>query len=250
MRRTVIGWSLLAMAFYLLMLILTLPAQRVAGWAGLPLADARGDLWQGSAAVVIGQEALEDLRWRLHLVWPWHGALGARVTATHRGWQAAGALTLGWNGDVKLTDASLAGPLDSPPVARRPPVPLGGMARLDIARATWRQGLLDAEGVRLEARGAQLRLGSPLALGDLVAEVRVIDGRVDGALRDLGGPLDLSGRLSGDARAGLSLNARLQARPDAPTELADALRLLPLGPDGGAHVQASAPAPWLAMPTN
>lgn len=246
MRRAILGWGLLALAFYLAALAMTLPAQRVAGWTGLPLAEVRGKLWQGSATVVVSKDVVESVGWRLHPVWPWQGALGARITAQHQGWQADGALALGWNGALHLADATLAGPLDSPLVARLAPLPLGGMARIGIARATWRQGLVDAEGVGVDVRGAQVRLGTPLALGDLAAEVRVDGGRVDGTLRDQGGPLELSGTLKGDARAGLGLDARLKARPNAPAALADNLRLLPANPDGSAHAQGRIPAPWLA----
>jgi hypothetical protein len=102
--------------------------------------------------------------------------------------------------------------------------------------------------VTLEVFKPKLTLGEALALGDLAAELDVVDGRLDGRLHDKGGPLELSGHVRGDARSGLALEARLKARPGAPTVLADNLRLLPAAPEGGARIHARLTAPWLAQP--
>lgn len=246
MPRPMLGWALLALLFYLLFLLLTLPAQRVAAWSGAPLTDVRGSLWEGSASLQLGREAIQTIRWSLHPVWPWQGTLGAVITAEHQGWQAEGELRLGWNGTLRVNDATLSGPLDSPTLARHIPLPITGQARLHIPRAEWRGGLIEAEGVVLEVFKPRIMLGEALALGDLAAEIKVIDGRVDGRLYDKGGPLELTGRLKGDARSGLAVEARLAARPGAPSALADNLRLLPTAAEGGARLQTRLPAPWLA----
>lgn len=248
MSRAWLGWGLLALVFYLLFLLLTLPAQHVAAWSGAPLAEAQGSLWRGSATLVWQGEALRNLRWRLHPLWPWQGALGATLTIEDQGWQAQGAVRLGWDGRLTLRETWLAGPLDAPLLARRLPLPLSGQARLTIPHAVWQQGLREAEGVTLEVLKPKLMLGEPLALGDLAAELEVSAGRLEGRLFDKGGPLELGGRLQGDAASGLALEASLKARSDAPAHLADTLRLLPTAPDGGARLSTRLPAPWLAAP--
>lgn len=249
MTRPMLGWGMLALLSYLLFLLLTLPAQRVAAWSGAPLMEVRGSLWAGSGTLTLQGESLRNLQWRLHPVWPWQGVLGAEVMAEHQGWQATGAVRLGWNGALRVYDTTLSGPLDAPFLARRLPLPLTGQARLAIPHAVWqREGLRKAEGVTLEVFKPKLTLGEALALGDLAAELDVVDGRLDGRLHDKGGPLELSGHVRGDARSGLALEARLKARPGAPTVLADNLRLLPAAPEGGARIHARLTAPWLAQP--
>ncbi|MEW6691261.1 MAG: type II secretion system protein N [Pseudomonadota bacterium] len=248
MTRPMLGWGLLALLSYLLFLLLTLPAQRVAAWSGAPLTEVRGSLWAGSGTLTLQGENLRNLQWRLHPVWPWQGALGAVIAAEHQGWQAAGELRLGWNGTLRMNDVTLSGPLNAPFLARRLPLPLTGQARLHIPRADWRGGLAEAEGVILEVFKPRIMLGEALALGDLAAELDVVGGRLDGRLHDKGGPLELAGQLQGDARSGLALEASLKARPGAPTALADNLRLLPAAPEGGARIHARLTAPWLAQP--
>ncbi|MEW5973996.1 MAG: type II secretion system protein N [Pseudomonadota bacterium] len=248
MTRPMLGWGLLALLSYLLFLLLTLPAQRVAAWSGAPLTEVRGSLWAGAGTLQAGREAIQNIRWRLHPVWPWQGALGAGIAAEHQGWQAAGELRLGWNGTLRLNDATLSGPLDSPLLAHHLPLPITGQARLHIPRADWRGGLAEAEGVILEVFKPRIMLGEALALGDLAAELEVVGGRLDGRLHDKGGPLELAGRIQGDARSGLAFEARLAARPGAPAALADNLRLLPAAPEGGARIHARLTAPWLAQP--
>ncbi len=248
MTRPMLGWGLLALLSYLLFLLLTLPAQRVAAWSGAPLTEVRGSLWAGSGTLTLQGENLRNLQWRLHPVWPWQGALGAVIAAEHQGWQAAGELRLGWNGTLRVNDVTLSGPLDSPLLARHLPLPITGQARLHIPRADWRGGLAEAEGVILEVFKPRIMLGEALALGDLAAELDVVGGRLHGRLHDKGGPLELAGQLQGDARSGLALEASLKARPGAPTALADNLRLLPAAPEGGARIHARLTAPWLAQP--
>lgn len=246
MTRPILGWGLVALLLYLFFLLLALPAQRVAAWAGLPLSEIRGSLWQGTATLHAGREPIRNVRWALHPVWPWQGVLGARVEAEHLGWQAAGDLRLGWSGALHLSEATVSGPLDSPLLARRMPLPVAGQARLHIPRADWQGGLASAEGVVLEVFRLRVMLGEPLALGDLAGGIEVREGRLDGRLRDSGGPLELAGRLQGDARAGLAFEATLKARPDAPAVLAENLALLPAAPGGGARLQTRLAAPWLA----
>lgn len=248
MTRPMLRWGLLALLSYLFFLLLTLPAERVAAWSGVPLTEVRGSLWAGSGTLRVGREAIQNIHWRLHPVWPWQGVIGAMITAEHQGWQAAGELRLGWSGNLHMNDVTLSGPLDSPLLAHLLPLPITGQARLHIPQADWRGGLAEAEGVLLEVFKPRVMLGEALALGDLAAEIEVIDGRLDGRLHDKGGPLELAGRLKGDARSGLTFEARLAARPGAPAALADNLRLLPAAPEGGARIHTGLTAPWLAAP--
>lgn len=248
---TSLRWGLFALALYLLALVLTLPAQRVVGWTKLPLTEVQGTLWHGSASLAVAGEEIENLGWRLHPVWPWQGVLGASVQAEHQKLQAEGVVALRWNGMLRLSDAALSGPLDSPLIARRIPVALAGQAHLTIGRADWHKGLEQAQDVALDIRNSQIRLGQPIAIGDLSATLQITDGKLEGSLRDHGGPLELSGSLAGNARAGVAFEARLKARPNAPAALGENLRLLPGLPDGSARLQTRVPAPWLATaPTN
>jgi len=248
MIRPLFGWGLLTLLAYLFFLLLTLPAQHVVAWSKLPMTEVRGSLWAGSGTLRAGGEVIPNVRWRLHPIWPWQGALGAQVEAEHQGWQAAGALHLAWNGSLRVQDATVSGPLDSPLLTRHTPLPLQGQVRLHIPRADWQHGLAQAEGVTLEVLNPRLLLGEPLALGDLDAKIEVTDGRLDGRLHDRGGPLELKGRLEGDARTGIVFEANLKPRPGAPAALAANLRLLPTAPEGGAHLQTRLGAAWLATP--
>ncbi|MEW6445070.1 MAG: type II secretion system protein N [Pseudomonadota bacterium] len=244
--RAWLGWGLFALAIFLSTLLLTLPAHLAARWAGLPLTGAQGTLWHGSAGLEIGAQRIEHIEWRIHLLWPWQGPFGAELELRQQGWQGRGEAMLAWNGALHVRDARLEGPLDSPVSSRMLPVPVRGQAHINLREAVWRNGLIRAEGAVLTLSAPSIRLDDWIALGDQRAELEVRQGVLDGRLADLGGPLEVHGTLNGRLASGLSLDARLNARPHASPTLAETLRLLPPHPQGGAGAKARFAAPWLA----
>lgn len=243
-------WTLIGLGLLLLALVLNLPARQLAGWMGLPLFATQGTLWSGSARLQLGPEQLEHLSWRLRPNWPWQGPLAMTLQARHQGWEAQARVRLRISGAVEVIDAQASGPMSSPFIAQRLPIPLAGEVNIRVEDLIWRTGLLSLKKADIDLQNATLAYSPPLTLGELRAEATVAEGQLKAVLRDGGGPLAINGTIEGDAAGGINLLATLKARPGAPKALADALRLLPASPDGGARLQTRAPAPWLAAPTH
>ncbi|MEW5838942.1 MAG: type II secretion system protein N [Pseudomonadota bacterium] len=241
-----LSWMTLGLGFFLLALLLTLPAAQLVAWLKLPLADVRGSVWQGEARLALPRLQLQSLSWRMGLGAPWATPLVAQIKLKDDSLHAQGRLGLHWDGALSLYDAQADLRLNHPLLTQRLPMALDGALRFSLSAATWSQGVQQAKGVRLELDGLRLLSSEPLILGSFAAQGEVTDGKLTAKLRDTAGVLSLQGAVQGDAASGVSLNARAQAKADAPAELRDMLSLLPAAPDGGASLQGRVPAPWLA----
>ena len=241
-----LSWITLGLGFFLVALVLTLPAAQVAGWLKLPLADVRGSVWRGSAQLRLPQLQLENVSWRLALGVPWSTPLLVHLSVQDDSLRAQSRVGLDWAGGFHLSETRADMRLNHALLAQRLPVPLDGTLRFSLPSARWSQGLQQAKNARLEVDGLRLLMGEPLVLGSFAAQGEVSDGRLNASLRDTAGFLSLQGEVQGDAASGITLSARAQAKPDAPAELRDTLSLLPAAPEGGVLLQGRVPAAWLA----
>ncbi len=244
----VLAWITLGLGFFLAALVLTLPAAHLAGWLKLPLAEVRGSVWQGSAQLRLPKLQLERVNWRLGLGAPWVTPLVLHLSVQDDSLKAQSRLGLEWGGGFNLSETRAEMRLNHALLAQGLPVQLDGILRFSLPSARWSQGLQQARDAQLEVDGLRLLMSEPLLLGAFAAQGSVKDGELTAKLRDTAGVLSLQGTVQGDAASGISLNARAQAKPDAPAELRDTLSLLPAAPEGGALLQGRVPAPWLAKP--
>ncbi len=244
----IISWATLGLGFFVVALLLTLPAAQVAGWLKLPLARVQGSVWQGSAQLRLPQVQLENMSWRVGLGAPWSTPLVADITVQDDSLKAQSTVGLAWNGDIILRDTHADMRLNHPLLAQRLPAPLEGTVRFALASAQWSQGLRQAEAVQLDVDGLRLLLGEPLVLGSFSAQGEVRDGQLKANLRDTAAAITLQGEIQGDAASGVSLKARAETKADAPASLRDTLSLLPAAPEGGVALQTRVPAPWLSKP--
>lgn len=231
---------LLASLVLLATLISNLPAQLV--WrqvqphlpVKVELDGLTGTLWRGSLARLqvdgIDQGALE-WRWQpagllageLELDLDWRPRDG-RVQAVLR--MAVDRLSLeGVRG--RLSAASMA-------QVNKAPFLLQGDWLLDIPRLTLAdlRKVTEASG-RIAWQDAGGGLPSPLALGNLAADLAAENGWLVMSLADNGGPLGLAGTARWQPAKPLKLDTRLLARADADRDLAAGLQLLGRAdPDG------------------
>ena len=240
------GWVALGLGFFLVALVMTLPAAHVAGWLKLPLSDVRGSVWQGSAQLRLPMLQLEKIDWRVSLGAPWSTPLVAKVKVDDASVQAQSLVGLAWNGALRVRNLQIDTRLNSPLVTAYLPVPLDGVVRFNAASALWQGGLRQVENAQLDVNELKLLMGEPLLLGSFAAQAAVQNGVLNTSLRDTAGMVQLQGEVQGDAASGVSLQAHAQARPGAPQALLDTLGLLPAAPGGGAILQGRVPAPWLA----
>jgi len=233
--------------FFLVFALALAPARILTGL--LPaeagrISGATGTVWSGGASFVeVGGIQLRDLNWDLKALALLIGRLALTVDAKWGTGFVQGDATIGLTGNLRLRDVRLAGPLE--PVMQKLNLPPGGgelaveIAALDIA-AQWPTKIVGT--VRVGRVPLKI-LGVPGSLtGNYQLEFDIDDvpdgGTIPGVLTDNGGPLEILGELNLVPPRDYRIQARISARPDAPTELINGLLLVgPKLPDGSHEFQ-------------
>ncbi|MBV9695631.1 MAG: type II secretion system protein N [Gammaproteobacteria bacterium] len=219
--------TLVALLAFAAILLARLPASwmlPLARRAHAGCASIEGTLWSGACGgLTVNGAALGDLTWDLHAL----ALLRLRLAA------AVSLLGPAAHGSAEL-EASAGGALRAhavradltlePRLLPGLPANLHGTAHAELARLALDElGLREIEG-RIEARDLEERSGENTLLGSY--EVRFPGGgALTGAVRDLGGPLEVSGTLHLSAE-GFELQGQVAARRSASAELTDGLRFL------------------------
>lgn len=212
-------WPLVAAALgFLLTLIARLPLQWIIGQlpAGIACDQPLGTLWRGScAALRLPWINLGTARWHLHAGSLLRGRLQAQVDTNRSVLQFSGIVSLGLSGEIRLVDADLRYTLGSALFAQLPPLSGDVTARFDELRSSARK--ITAVTGWLEARDlAQLNNRAPLGSYRIEFSAPAEpDGSIPGAVRDLGGPLEVQGSLRLTPAPGYLLQGTVAARPSA-----------------------------------
>ncbi len=211
--------------------------------AGARLVAPEGRLWAGQARLEAAGLSLDRVEWhflpasllrlrpavQVHAELP-GGVLDAQVAVT-------------FSGHVEAREVDMALAADSPLLASRIPVPLGGVFNLMLASVDASARGIEALQGELFWEEATVNLGAPEALGVLRVELQVAQGRFTGQLSDMGGPLGVRGQL--DSEGGrLRLEALITPRPETSPTLRATLGMLGApAPDGAIPLRQSLPLP-------
>lgn len=196
---------------------------------GISCQQPTGTVWHGGCAQLQLHEpklALLAISWTVHPAALLGVRLSADVASDDPRALARAAITLAHDGTVQLRSLSAQLPLQGglPGVF---PSGLSGQVQVAIDSATLDHGQLLA--LQGSIRVLQLRSESQAAdLGSfelLFAPARVGE-PIDGQLRDLGGPLSVSGELRLMREGGYDLSGEVAARPQASADVVQALQLL------------------------
>jgi len=230
---------------FCLALVTAAPARLLSfalGPVGASVQGLEGTVWSGQARTlaVLGLR-LEQVQWQLRPARLLRGELAADVEATLPGGFLRGQLFRQLGGASGARNLEGGAPLRW--LAPGSAAMTGGDTQLSVR--------LDA----LELKDGWIRtaVGS-LDLGQVTLPIPTLRGKVGpgsygvsftardqppeqpviGAIRDLGGPLEVSGELQLRPPREYVLNGTLKPRPDTPAELTSALRTVgPRTPDGG-----------------
>lgn len=228
---------LLVAALFTVVVLLRLPA----AWVTPLLPDRvqcespSGTAWNGRCAtLIVDARPLANASWELLPDELLHGKIGLRLKIDDASLQASAKVLLALKGRVQCYDLLLRLPLPSPLAPGTPPG-WSATLELDLPR-------LEARGEQLQSisgtvRVRQLQQAQPrIDFGGfewLLAEGALANGRVSGAVRDLGGPLRLQGTLTAGLKGDYDLDARAAAGPGADDTLQRALQQMgPADPQG------------------
>jgi general secretion pathway protein N len=232
-------WPLIALGAgaYLAFALITLPASIVLSRldsSNIHAAGVSGTVWNGRAQVLqAGGFHLGAAQWKLHVLPLFAGRLNADVKLTRTDGFAQGEVTVAAGNRVHLEDLTASLPLAALP----PGIVRGawaGTLNMKLAQLTLEEGWpIDAAGTidLVDLTGpAGKPNGKPVDLGNyqltFPAEAASSDA-LTGALKDTGGPLQLSGTLQLKPDRSYLVRGNVTARPGAPRDLADALQFLP-----------------------
>ena len=194
-----------------------------------------GSMWRGGCAQLrIAGAVLNDMRWQLH---PWAllgGPLELAVQSADVRAPGTATLAFGLTGHLNVRELRADLQIDS---GFLPLFPTGWSGRVQLALASmeFNAGRLAAIHGTVTARSlAQIRPAMPFGSYELhFGDTARADGAVAGELRDLGGPLAVTGTLIVRNGSDYELSGLAAARADASPELAQAVQFLgPSDPQG------------------
>ena len=197
--------------------------------AGLSCDAVDGTLWNGtcSALMLRHKQLLGDLSWQLHPARLFLGRVAAHLELTQAGDFVNGDVELSGAGHLDAHDVHASVHL-SPALLPQLPGGLRGVVRADLARVEVKSGhLADLRG-SIEAHDLAQTGNTTTELGNYALSFAGAAGgaALVGALRDLGGPLDLQGSVRVTADPGFVLDGTVAARPIASANLVRQLQML------------------------
>ena len=215
---------ILAILVFLGTLLVRLPARAAATLlpSTVVCEQPTGTLWQGSCAhLQTPSLTLSDVGWRLHPAALLHGMLSADVSSADPRLSGQGSIELERGNIVTAHALQLRLPLQSG-LSQIPPG-FAGTIEAEIASVRLDKGMLDG----LVGTVRVLQLHSDL-LGELGSfELHFPeDGSMVGQLRDLSGPLALQGQVQLTRQNAYTISGMLQTRPDASSQLTQAVQLI------------------------
>ena len=222
-------------ALALVAFVLIVLARFPAAWAlsklpaGLSCDAVDGTVWNGtcSGLMLRHRELIGDLAWQLHPVRLFLGRLAAHVELTQTGDYVNADLELALGGRISASDVHANVHLN-PALMPQLPNGLHGVLRADLSRVQLEHGrLVDLQG-RIEAHDLAQSGATTTELGNygLSFAPAAAGAAPVGELKDLGGPLDLGGRLRITPEPGFLLDGTVAARPTASANLVRQLQML------------------------
>jgi hypothetical protein len=187
-----------------------------------------GSMWSGSCGQLRAQGiVLSDVSWTLH---PWALALGRfelELRSADARAPAHALVSMRLGGRLNLQDLQAELPVDAGFLPLFPPG-WSGQVQLALPSIEFEQGrLAGLRGSAVARSLAQQHPAMPFGSYELRFDgARRTDRAIVGALRDLGGPLAVSGTLTIRNGREYELNGLASARPEASAELAKAVEFL------------------------
>lgn len=230
-------WLLLFALLLLLTVMVRLPARWAAGAlpAGIECIQPTGTVWSGGCSTLRrGALQLGPLRWHLQPMRLLRGELAAQLHSDDPRLRGRLQFSYSFNGALLLQDVQLSAALDS---GLLPAMPANWNGSLQLALTQLRlQGyrLLGIDGVITMQQLRQLQpaidfgsyeLRFPAAAANTSPSV--------GQLRDLSGPLSVTGTVSVDSKRQYEVEGTVLARADVSSQLQRLIELLGPADDNG-----------------
>jgi len=234
MMKPIIRYSLFTFIAYLVFLLATIPASQTYALAkariNLPVSlyQVSGTLWSGQAkSIQINDLQIETVSWSIHPLQLLLGRIEATLSTDNT--QMAGEVTLGTTllGNHYLQSNNFSLPV-STVQNQLPKTPVALAGELQIHRLEARineQGIQSIES-ELQWRKAAIGSNSDITIGDFALNLTTEDDIITGIMKDNGGPIQASGKLTLKRDGHYDIEMKLMVRDKTRNDLQVALRSL------------------------
>ena len=226
--KRVIAISVLSLVAFAAIVLARLPASWVmpAARPYLACSSIDGSIWRGyCGGLALEGTPLGDATWELHPAALLSGELAAHVDVLRRDASLHADVRIGWGGTVHARNVRAQIPLD-PTLQPLLPPGLTGSARVDLAAARFTtRGVIERLRGRIEALDLIQRMGQAVPVGSYEAVFPGGPGAPTAHVKDLGGPLAVTGTLS-VTTDGYRLEGYVTPRGSAAPALVNALEYL------------------------
>ena len=238
-----IGFAALALATYVISLIVALPAANAYQWfLARPQFRAygvSGTVWNGHAdAVIRGGQRLEDVNWSFHPGALFSANLGYATDADLPDGHFSGDARIGPSGRITLSDAKLStalGPVIQNLGSRPLPIKFQGRVEAILKHLTLKNRHIESADGAIAVNNVEIQTGQGLSLGSF--GIRVSNGKqgdIDGKIMDRDGPLQVAGTVTMKKDGAVDLRVNVKTKPSAGDDLKKALGFIGLRqPDRG-----------------
>ena len=193
---------LYAIVFFLVMLLLTLPARTalslIPASNNFSIAGASGSIWSGHAASIqVNRQTLMDVNWGINPIWLLTGKLGGSVSVNDPGVTINGGWKVGLGNTLYLDDMQIRLPAKKVvPLLPMKGVALEGDFRIDIEHLSFnqQQGPQDVDATLYWLKSAASIAGPIVKLGNFTLTAKSQeDGRIELLVKPGKNKLDAQG---------------------------------------------------------
>lgn len=223
----------LGVGAFLLLLVVTLPAQLVMGRLGnlgVEAIGVSGSVWKGQAAMVrVRTVPLGQLEWDLHVLKLLTGRASATVAVRQGDSFAQGDVSAVLGGRITLSDVSASWPLASLTAAG---LPAGwqGTANARLEELVMEKGLPVTLTGSIDLVNLVGPANRPASLGSYRATFLSATGNagegIAADLKDIDGPVAVNATLRVQRDRSYLIEGQIATRPDAPSQVVSALQYL------------------------
>ncbi len=229
-----LGYLLLALCSYLIFLVGTLPAAQLYSLtksyrpAALQLKQLKGSIWQGSVQkIAFNRYQIGPLYWQFKPLSLLLGEAEIMLTSTDKKLQLSGSAGIKLNGDIFLSNIKGEGRSDML-ITLMPNLPITPIGRItfDLQEVTFSQQRLSTITGRIDWLQAGIKQPIDIQIGRLNLQLITEGEVIHGTVTDQGATIGVDAQLTLQVNGKYQIKGKIEPKPDTPTDLNDALKML------------------------
>lgn len=243
-----LGYLLFVLCSYLMFLVGTLPAAQLYNLtrshlpAALQLKQLNGSIWEGRVQkITFNKHHMGPLYWQFKPLSLLLGQAEIMLTSTDKKLQLSGRAGIKLNGDIFLSNIKGEGRSDKL-ITFIPNLPVTPVGRItfDLQEVTFSQQRLSTITGRIDWLQAGIKQPIEIQIGRLNLQLATDGEVIHGTITDQGATIGVDAQLTLQVNGKYQIKGKIEPKPDTPTDLNDALKMLGRpGPTGAIPINLS-----------